>query len=162
MGTYTAPTDEDLRQITEQLWESYLDPDGGRPLMVGSAVADGMDISAAVSVTGAWNGHVVLECSAAASRDAAAAMLGIGADEVAESDIADALGEMANVIGGGVKSLLPGECALSLPHVVTAVGHRRVWPAVTEVCRLHGSWGDEPVTVSVLEQREEFERGRRG
>jgi chemotaxis protein CheX len=88
-------------------------------------------------------------------------MLGIGAEDVAEADIADALGEMANVIGGGVKSLLPGECALSLPHVVAAAGHRRIWPAVTEVCRLHGSWGDEPVTVSVLEQREELERGRR-
>jgi chemotaxis protein CheX len=158
MGTYTAPTDEDLRQITEQLWESYLDPDGGRPLMIGPAATAGMDISAAVSVTGSWNGHVVLECSAAASRQAAAAMLGIGAEDVAEADIADALGEMANVIGGGVKSLLPGECALSLPQVVTAAGHHRVWPAVTEVCRLNGSWGDEPVTVSVLEHIARGER----
>ena len=159
MGTYTAPTDEDLRQITEQLWESYLDPDGGRPLMIGPAATADLEISAAVSVTGAWNGHVVLECSAVASREAAAAMLGIGAEEVAESDIADALGEMANVIGGGVKSLLPGECALSLPHVVTSSGGHRLWPAVAEVCRLHGSWCDEPVTVTVLERREELGRG---
>ena len=38
----------------------------------------------------------------------------------------DAVGEMANVVGGNVKSLLPGPSTLALPIVVTSetgVGH---------------------------------------
>src|SRR5918998_4092661 len=155
MATYTAPTAEDLWSITEQMWQSYLDPDGGRPLQPVPIESVAMDVSAAVSVTGSWNGHVVVECSATASREAAAAMLGIDAPDVSDADIADALGEMANVIGGSIKSLLPGNCALSLPHVVAATGASRVWPAVSEVCRLQASWLDEPILVMVLESARE-------
>ena len=36
------------------------------------------------------------------------------------SDIRDALGEVANMIGGNLKGILGGEADLSLPHVVPA------------------------------------------
>jgi chemotaxis protein CheX len=155
MDTHAAPTDDDLRVITEQLWSSYLDIDGGRPLKPDTGGDSMMEMSAAVSVTGVWNGHVVIECSMPVAREATASMLGIEAPEVSEADIADALGEMANVVGGGVKSLLPGDCALSLPHVVASAGARRLWPAVSEICRFQASWIDEPVLVTVLESRNE-------
>jgi chemotaxis protein CheX len=145
----TAPMKpDDLVAITDQVWESFLDPEGSNPLL--PALGDGSsDVVAAVSVTGAWRGHVVIECSTAASRLAAAALLGVPASEVTDADVADALGELANIIGGNVKALLPEPSALSLPYVVSATGAR--WPSVVEVCRLDGSWRDEPVTVSVLE-----------
>jgi chemotaxis protein CheX len=111
------------------------------------------DVCAAVSITGAWSGHVVVACSDQASRHAAAALLGIDAHDVTLDDVADAMGEVANVIGGNVKSLLPDSCALSLPHVVPCGNGKPVWPAVTEICRLEATWLDEPVTVSVLESR---------
>jgi chemotaxis protein CheX len=139
---------DDLVAITDQVWESFLDPEGENPLL--PALKDGTgDIAAAVSVTGAWQGHVVIECSTAASKLAAAALLGVPADEVTEADVADALGELANIIGGNVKALLPDPSALSLPYVVNVAGAR--WPSVVEVCRLDGVWRDEPVTISVLE-----------
>jgi chemotaxis protein CheX len=139
---------DDLVAITEQVWESFLDPEGNSPLL--PALADGTsDVAAAVSVTGAWRGHVVIECSTAASRLAAAALLGVPAGEVTEADVADALGELANIIGGNVKALLPEPSALSLPYVVSTAGAR--WPSVTEICRLDGIWRDEPVTIAVLE-----------
>jgi len=145
----TTPTvnPEDLLQITEQVWTSYLDPDGSSPLLPVPA-ASPSDVCAAVSVTGAWRGHVVVECSSTASRRAAAALFGIEPAEVSGDDVADALGELANIIGGNVKVLLPAPCALSLPYVVAASAAQ--WPSVTEVCRLSGSWLDEPVTVTVL------------
>ncbi|MBI1758553.1 MAG: chemotaxis protein CheX [Actinobacteria bacterium] len=110
------------------------------------------EVSAAVSVTGAWRGHVVVACSSAASRHAAAALLGVELADVSGDDIADALGELANVIGGNVKSLLPEPSALSLPHVVIAQNDSSSrWPSVTELCRLAAIWQDEPFLVSVLE-----------
>jgi chemotaxis protein CheX len=155
VSTQTAPTAEDLQAITEQLWTSYVDVDGGRPLLMIPVNGTSIDISAAVSVTGSWNGHVVVETTASGSRQAAAAMLSMDAAEVSDADIADALGEIANVIGGGVKGLLPGTCALSLPHVVSAPGATRHWPAVAKVCQIEASWMDEPVRVTVFESRTE-------
>jgi chemotaxis protein CheX len=144
------PTVEDLRVIAEQVWSSYLDPAGTDPLLP-AVPADGDDVSASVSVAGAWQGHVVVSCSTDASRHAAAALLGIEFDEVTVDDVSDAVGELANIIGGNVKSLLPQPCALSLPHVLVEEGLTARFPGVIEVCQLNGSWLGEPVTVRILE-----------
>jgi chemotaxis protein CheX len=154
-----------LREITEQVWTSFLDPDGTTPLHAG-AVESTVDaeeatesrLAAAVSVTGAWRGHVVVACSPAASHHVAAVLLGIPAGEVTAADVTDALGELANVIGGNVKACLPESCALSLPYVIPMAGAR--WPSVTEICRLDGNWRDEPVAISVLESTVETRSGR--
>jgi chemotaxis protein CheX len=144
-----APTEEDLQAIAEQVWTSYLDPEGLDPLLPGLDGARSGDVSASVSVTGAWRGHVVVSCSDGAARNAAAALLGVDLQDVTPEDITDALGELANIIGGNVKSLLPEPSALSLPHVL--IKGDSGWPSVVQVCQLVGTWREEPVTVSVLE-----------
>src|SRR2546430_12672683 len=149
VNTYQGPGDDDLQQIAEQVWSSYLDMDGASPLIPVPAEKPSSDVSASVSVTGAWRGHVVVRCSAQASRNAAAALLGVELDDVTTEDVTDALGELANIIGGNVKSLLPEPCALSLPHVV--IHGESGYPHVVEVCRLSGTWRDESVTICVLE-----------
>ena len=152
MSTFPAPTTDDLLEITSEVWSSYLDLEGENPLMALDAPGPAGNVCASVSLTGAWRGHVVLVCSADASREATAALMGVDADAVSEEDVADALGELANVIGGNVKSLLPEPSALSLPHVVS--GEQVYWPAVTELCRIDAVWRNEPVNVSVLESKE--------
>ena len=149
------PTDDDLRVIAEQVWSSYLDLDGVSPLLPGPAEKHLAEVTASVSVTGAWRGHVLVSCSEFASRSAAATLLGIEVEDVTDDDVADALGELANIIGGNVKSLLPEPCALSLPHVHVEATTSR-YPAVTEICQLRGTWLDEPVTVSVLESTSDY------
>jgi chemotaxis protein CheX len=155
MSGMTGPTDDDLRVIAEQVWSSYLDVDGSSPLLAIPAANPTLAVSASVSVTGAWRGHVVVSCSEVASRKAAAALLSIDLDEVTDEDVADALGELANIIGGNVKSLLPEPSALSLPHVHVD-GPSGRYPSVTEICQLNGTWLDECVTVSVLESTADF------
>jgi chemotaxis protein CheX len=149
------PTEDDLRVIAQQVWSSYLDTDGSRPLVPEPAKNPIIDVTGSVSVTGAWRGHVLISCSEGASRNAAAALLGIELDEVTDDDVADALGELANIIGGNVKSLLPEPCALSLPHV-DVEGTAGRYPSSTEVCKLNGTWLEESVTVSVLESTADF------
>ncbi|MFI5911166.1 chemotaxis protein CheX [Dactylosporangium sp. NPDC051541] len=146
----TNPTEDDLKVIAEQVWSSYLDLDGASPLVALPHEKPVADVTASVSVTGAWRGHVLVSCSEAAAKHVAAALLGIEFEEVAEEDVADALGELANIIGGNVKSLLPEPCALSLPHVHVDGANGR-YPSVTEVCHLGGTWMAESVTVTVLE-----------
>jgi chemotaxis protein CheX len=144
-----APTDDDIRVIAEQVWSSYLDVDGVSPLVPLPAEKPLYDVSASVSLTGAWRGHVVLRCSSVAARNAAAALLGVDYEDATVDDVTDALGELANILGGNVKSLLPEPCALSLPHVV--ISGETGWPHVAEICQLSGTWMDETVIISVLE-----------
>jgi chemotaxis protein CheX len=47
----------------------------------------------------------------------AAVMFATTAQDVAEDEVLDAIGEVANMIGGGVKGLFAGESQLSLPCV---------------------------------------------
>ncbi|MGC9669183.1 chemotaxis protein CheX [Planosporangium sp. 12N6] len=148
MTAHPAPTDEDLFAIAEQVWASYLDVDGTSPLLQVERTRPSNEVVASVSVTGAWRGHIVVSCSMPAARNAAAALLGIEVDDAAPEDVTDALGELANIIGGNVKSLMPEPSALSLP--VVAINGNTGWPAAEEVCQLNGQWLGESIAVQVL------------
>jgi chemotaxis protein CheX len=144
---------EDLFEITQMVWESFLNPTGDQlagQLHPPSSTTRADEVSAAVAVTGAWQGHVVVSCSMAAAREITALLLEISMADVSESDVADALGELANIIGGNVKGLLPGPCALSLPYLVVAASEHVRWPSVTVESRLLADWHDEPIVVTVL------------
>ena len=149
MTSLPVPTDDDVLAIAEQVWTSYLDPEGANPLLLGPPAVPSQEVSASVSVTGAWRGHIVVSCSSTAARNASAALLGADLVDITPEDVVDALGELANIIGGNVKGLLPEPSALSLP-VVVIDGNSR-WPSVAELCRLDGTWLGEPVAVLVLE-----------
>ena len=159
MTLQTAPTIDDLGDIAEQVWSSYLDPDGLSPLLPFASDAHektrthGESLCASVSITGAWHGHVVVSCSAQAAQHAAAALLAMDVAEVTQQDTIDALGELANIVGGNVKSTLPSVCAISLPHVITGVGVDSHWPSAVQVCELVGVWQDEPISISVWPSR---------
>lgn len=135
--------------IATQVWTAYLDPDGSQPL-VPADDADPTDVVASISVTGGWDGHVVVGCSARAATAIAAAMLAIPVHEVTGADVADAIGELVNVVGGNVKSMLPGAGALTLPTTTSGGGHPR-YPGTREVCATTGTWLGEPVTLAVLQ-----------
>jgi len=144
------PTVDDLREIADQVWKAYLDPKGTRPLVPGD-VPPATEVSASVSLTGAWHGHVVITCSARAARRAAAAFLAMEPAEVSDEDMTDVMGELANIVGGNVKSMLPPATAVSLPHVVTGASNR--FPTTRQICALSGTWGDEPFSISMWQSR---------
>jgi chemotaxis protein CheX len=162
MSDHTYLTVEDLFEITQMVWESFLNPTGDElagQLRPPSATTATDEVSAAVAVTGAWQGHIVVSCSMAAAREISALLLEIPLPEVSESDVADALGELANIIGGNVKGLLPRPCALSLPYLVVAASEHVRWPSATVESRLLADWHDEPIVVTVLKgSRDENER----
>lgn len=78
--------------------------------------ADG-GLTATVEFSGEWHGAVVLRCTGPQAALFAAKML--GEEEVPEvnDEVRDVLGELANVVGGNMKSFLCPGVALSLPRV---------------------------------------------
>lgn len=154
------PTEADLREIADQVWSSYLDPEGDGPLLAADPDKARVEVMASVSITGSWHGHVIFACTEPAARNAAGAFLAMDAAEVADEDIVDVLGELANIVGGNVKSMLPAGCFVSLPHVVMAPGAAASrWPGVVRIANLTGEWRGESVTISMWQDASERREG---
>jgi chemotaxis protein CheX len=137
----------DVRAIAEQVWSSSLgeaEPLMPQPLVEGAFPAE-QAWSAAVTVSGGWDASVTVEVADRVAQALATTMLGTA--DVEDADIADAVGELVNMIGGNVKSLMPGPSTLSLPAVAAG---RAVHPSgAVEGARYDALWSGEPVRVSV-------------
>jgi chemotaxis protein CheX len=70
-----------------------------------------------VTITGTSNGIVTVDCSETLARRLAAAMFDAEPGALSEEDVLDSLGEVANIIGGNIKALLPGPSRLGLPKI---------------------------------------------
>ena len=96
-----------------------------------------------VHITGSWSGSVVVECPEGLSRIVAATMFESEHDAMAEDELVDVIGELANMLGGNVKALLEGESLLSLPTVVRGSDFRVIVPgthlarSLAYVCQGH-------------------------
>ena len=141
--------DEDVFHIAEDVWSSVLGLDLRVRTSGDSAGGGGSVLIGSLQITGAWEGVMSLECSSAMARRAAAIMMGVEAERTTPDDVRDALGELANMICGHVKVLLPSPSRQSLPSVtegrVGVEGASDLRPAYQLAFECQG----EPVRVSV-------------
>jgi chemotaxis protein CheX len=72
-----------------------------------------------VQISGTWQGAVVVQTSEAFARQAASEMLRLEMHDVTDADMLDTLAELTNMIGGNIKSQVPGPSYLSIPSVTT-------------------------------------------
>lgn len=135
-----------LVQVVNDVMESFVGVLGEPPAPPSD---DRLTVCASVQVSGAWTGSVLVSCSEAFAGYAAARMFQSTVEDLGPEDLSDALGEIANMIGGSVKSLMPEPSALSLP-LVTFGSTRQVVPGGTLVQEMHRLCGDEPFHVSVI------------
>lgn len=109
------PEDEDVQALMADTCEAVLGlavyPTAGETSpSVGQQYLRGR-----IVVSGAWQGAISITCTAAFAREAA--------DRIFEGqcatpeDVRDAIGELTNIIGGGIKGLMPAPSRLSLPSV---------------------------------------------
>ena len=75
-------------------------------------------VTAAVYFAGVWQGAVLLECTRHQARTFAQLLMSIGPSTLTGDDVRDALGELANMLAGNLKSVLPAGVALSMPSVI--------------------------------------------
>ena len=117
-------TDVDLAEVVEAVWTSMLGFDlvtSADPYVYGG---DGLHLTGTVQITGAWDGAVMVEVPEVLARHVAATMFGMEDEELGDDEVRDALGEMANMIGGNVKGMLVGDSSLSLPTVAEGRDYR--------------------------------------
>lgn len=136
-----APT---VESIAQEAWISLVGEDEVLVPLPGGPLAD--PLSSWVDVVGPWTGSVVLTTGRRTAEALTRALLREHSPEVLEDeDVADAFGEIANVVGGNVKAALPGPSGLSLPDVGDAPAVRN--PA--DLCRIDLVWRGEPLSISV-------------
>jgi len=75
-------------------------------------------LTAAVHLAGDWNGAVVLECDRWQACRFAGRFLSSDPPEAVDDVVRDVLSELANMIGGNLKPLLPRGIRLSTPSVL--------------------------------------------
>lgn len=75
-------------------------------------------LTAAVHLTGKWNGAVLLECSREEACRLTGHFLSIEAPAAVDDIVRDVLGELANIIGGNLKCVLMQGMRLSMPSTV--------------------------------------------
>jgi chemotaxis protein CheX len=114
-GVHDLLATEDILTLTQEVWASILDipieitqPEN----MSGVVLVRGV-----VEIEGPWSGTVTVACSRRLATMITAQMFEVAPAEASHDDIVDAVGEIANMIGGNVKALLPGPSTLGLPSV---------------------------------------------
>ena len=145
-------TAEEILAITRDVWESFtgrtIEPadDQVRP--------DGGDVTVGcVTVTGEWQGSVLLACPAQLARMAASAMFDLPEAQLDDGQVADALGELTNMIGGNIKSLIPGPSRLSMPTVTVGASSTVPMPGAALLGTVSLACEGLPLTVSVWRMR---------
>jgi chemotaxis protein CheX len=138
---------DSLYGMLVETWGAYLGISDDEPL---ERIDDPgpLNVVASISMTGSWDGHVVVSMSEPAALAVAAAMLALEPADVTDADILDAAGELVNVVGGQVKSILPQPCQLSLP-MTSRAGQKIRFPGTRPVCNVTTRLRGEPITVSV-------------
>ena len=146
----TVITANQIESIVNEVWEAYTSVRLRIPMQRSGEPREADDfVTGRVFINGAWRGSVEVECSRPLAVRAAASMLGGDAEAMSVSDLKDALGELTNIIGGNIKSLLPGPSHLSLPAVWEggAAAARPAYESLLDRATLN--CGDQPVRISV-------------
>lgn len=80
-------------------------------------------LTATVHFAGVWKGALLFQCSMDQALFLTRRLMPTCQSMQMDEDVRDALGELANMIGGNLKSVLHPGVALSMPSVVEGVDH---------------------------------------
>jgi len=104
------------------------------------------NLVASIRISGDWQAGLEVFTPVSSARRIAEQMFGTDTSELQDAEIADALGEIANMIGGNLKGMTPGETKLSLPCVGVAIAESGS-PEEPQPTELHLRFGVEHLSL---------------
>lgn len=138
----------EILELTQGIWISVLNME----IQADSQQPIPESLSASVDISGGWEGKILLEGSPNFARRAAAVMFDMPSEDVSLNEMIDAVAELANMVGGNLKSILPGPSTLSLPEFTRCAGERPMPAGVTRVTEVAMSCDAEPIRVTVFKK----------
>lgn len=143
---------EDLFEVLQTIWSTQLGlelDDDGQPSGLVTDSKDGL-MTGTVQISGGFTGAVHLVCGRGVIRTAAAQMFSVPEDDLSNEDLRDALGELTNMVGGNVKTLLEGTEYISLPTVIEGSNYGIARLASDIVAEAQGVFENQPLHVVLL------------
>jgi chemotaxis protein CheX len=149
--------DDEIFQITQSIWASILDLAIEIDAGAGSRLSESRDrtLTGCVQLTGDWEGAVLLYCTKTLALTAASIMFETEPESLTVEEVQDALGELANMTAGNIKSLLPGASRLSLPAVVEGLDYSMIVPGSEVVRQVGFTSADQPLQVTLVRRKTE-------
>lgn len=142
-------SDEQIVAITQDVWSSFTGTAIGSASEEVALDAGDVTVGRVAVTTGPWQGCVLLACPTELARNAASAMFDLPAEQLTDDEVADALGELTNMIAGNIKSLLPGPSRLSMPAVMVSASSTVRMPHAVLVNTVSLACEGLPLTVSI-------------
>lgn len=111
---------EDIRRFTGDVFRTMLEIETAPADILADATwsATTPVVIAAIHIIGTWRGAIYIECTAEQAFDYTARMMQMDKPTVMSDDVLDVVGEIANMIVGNLKAVLPGAAGISTPVVV--------------------------------------------
>jgi chemotaxis protein CheX len=141
-----------LVQIVQSVFSTMMDLEVSPCGAPWSSTGDRM--TSLVSLTGDWNGAVLIECNPRQACQFAGRILAMDPPDTADDDVCDVLGELANMVGGNMKSGMSTGVRLSMPSVMNGKDYdvRVCGSEVKERIGFQCDFGNFWVTVLVTKE----------
>ena len=107
---------EDVARIVVTVFQTMLDLETIPTHTDTSPAPDGL--TAAIYFAGSWRGAVLFQCTREQAFEFTHRLMSIDRPDSINDDVRDALGELANMLAGNLKSVLPRGVDISMPSVV--------------------------------------------
>ncbi len=107
---------ETVVEVVQTIFSTMIDLEA-RPAQ-GAGLPQGNRVTSSVFLEGAWNGAVSVECGLKDASFLAGKLLAVDPPESFDDDVRDAMGELANMIGGNLKATMGTDVRLSMPSVI--------------------------------------------
>jgi chemotaxis protein CheX len=143
---------DDIHQLADRIWDSMFG-EGLERLDSEGHSEDPRFLTGCVQLTGAWEGAAVVRCSYKLAAHLASTMFGV--EELADEEVSDTVGELANLTAGAVQALMPSPSELSPPSVVEGKDYRLVLPRCSIMNQVHFKFCDEPFNIVVFEAQQD-------
>jgi chemotaxis protein CheX len=75
-------------------------------------------VTSAIYFTDPWQGALFVECAINLAFAFTSRLMGIETPTAVDEDVCDAMGELANMIAGNLKALMPANVGISIPSIV--------------------------------------------
>jgi chemotaxis protein CheX len=143
-------SERQVREAVRAIWTVQLGLEIADAVLTADEL-QGDTVTASVNIHGDFTGSVLLRGSRALVRRAAEVMFVSHGGPVTDDDQRDVAGELANVIAGNLKALVPGHSSISLPTVIEGSAYS-VHSLDASASREVGFTVDgEPMVVTVVE-----------
>lgn len=117
-------------------------------------------VTAAVYFAGVWHGAILLECTCRQARTFAQLLMSIEMPKAVNDDVRDTLGELANMLAGNLKSVLPRGVVLSMPSLIEGSDYSLQICGKRTIDRMQFSCAEGVIGVTLVEILDQGSRMR--